>query len=178
MLVFGTNCVGKSSVGRALAGRIDRCAFIEIDELRYMIVGGLVAYSGGAKPWEHPDEYRQQCSLGLANAVRLAHGFAKAGFSSVIDGLDEECLPETGWARTQFSDLQIRNVALVCEPALSQRWKERGWPDDAFRERRLEELAWVRANRALFDCVFDTTRTEPVEAAASIAAQLFAGGPA
>ena len=71
ILLFGPSGAGKSTLGRLLAGRLARCAFIEVDTLRYMIVGGLVAHSGGICPSLAPEEYQRQCWLGVGNAVRL-----------------------------------------------------------------------------------------------------------
>ena len=79
VLLFRPSCAGKSTLGRAVAGRLSRCAFIEVDALRYMVRGGLVAYSRGTPPWEQPEEYKRQRRLGVENAVRLARGFAAAG---------------------------------------------------------------------------------------------------
>ena len=64
ILLFGTNCTGKSTIGAEIAGRLPKCSFIEIDELRYKVVGGLVAYSAGKHPREDPEEYERQCWMG------------------------------------------------------------------------------------------------------------------
>lgn len=176
ILVFGANCTGKSSLGRALAGRVERCAFIEVDELRYKVVGGLVAYSAGAKPWEHPDEYERQARLGLQNAVRLARGFADEGFSSVIDGLERECLPGSGWAEAHFRDLAVFNIVVTCDEAtLGARWNLGDWPGGAALRSALKELEWYRANASLFDGVVDTTDTGMDAAADAIASQVLRG---
>jgi hypothetical protein len=178
ILVFGANCTGKSSLGRALAGRLERCAFIEIDELRYKVVGGLVAYSGRDKPWDHPEEYERQARLALRNAVRLARGFAAEGFSSVLDGLERECGPGSGWAESRFHNLDVFHIAVACDEAtLTDRWNLGDWPDDTLFKSVLEELTWYRSNGALFDGLVDTTAIDPESAADAITSQLFAGRP-
>lgn len=158
ILLFGPSGTGKSSLARLLAGRMPRCACIEVDTLRYMIVGGLVAGSGGTPPSQAPEEYRRQCWLGVANAVRLAQGFATEGFSSVIEGLENDCRPGTGWIERTFPGYSVCSVALVCaETVLSERWRQRGW-DSHLSPEVAEELRWYRENSALFACVLDTTR--------------------
>lgn len=165
-LLFGGNGSGKSEVGRALAAELERCAFIEVDELRYMIVGGLVAWSRGASPLKHPAEYSQQCALGERNAVALCHHFAGDGFSSVVEGLGEECRPDTSWILDHFESLPVRTAALVCEDeVLSERLSDRGWNGDGFLRAAVDESEWYRKNRALFDCLLDTTATDPASAA-------------
>ena len=172
ILVFGTNCTGKSTVGRARAGQIERCTFIELDELLHMIVSGVVGYSASTKPWEEPEEYKRQCELGLRNAVLLANSFADAGFSSVLEGLEDHCLPGSDWARTRFPDRQVLSVAALCDDAtFTERWRERGWPAAA-QSRPLEQRAWYRDNAALFDAVVDTSDGGPAESARSVLGRL------
>jgi energy-coupling factor transporter ATP-binding protein EcfA2 len=163
ILLFGPSGAGKSTLARLLAGRLPRCACIEVDTLRYMIVGGLVAGSGGTPPSQAPVEYQRQCWLGVANAVRLAQGFATEGFSCVIEGLENDCRPDTGWIELTFPECSVCSVAVVCaEAVLSERRRQRGW-DYHLSPEVLEELRWYRKNSALFDCMVDTTERSPEE---------------
>jgi chloramphenicol 3-O-phosphotransferase len=165
ILLFGPSGAGKSTLARLLAGRLPRCACIEIDTLRYMIVGGLVAHSGGMPPSQAPEEYQRQCWLGVANAVRLAEGFAAEGFSSVIEGLEDDCRPGTGWIERTFSGYSVYSVAVVCsEVVLSERWRQRGWGNHRSPE-VMAELRWYRENSAHFACLVDTTEYSPEESA-------------
>ena len=161
ILVFGPRGTGESTLARLLAGRLPRCAFIEVDTLRYMIVGGLVANSGGTPPSQAPEEYRRQCWLGMANAVRLAEQFATAGFSSVIEGLEDGCRPGTGWIERSFPGHSVCSVAVVCaEAVLSERWGQRGWGSH-LSPQVTAELRWYRENSSLFACLVDTTEHSP-----------------
>jgi energy-coupling factor transporter ATP-binding protein EcfA2 len=161
VLLFGPSATGKSTLARLLAGRLSRCASIEVDTLHYMVVGGLVAHSGGTPPDQAPEEYRRQCWLAVANAVRLAEGFATEGFSSVIEGLENDCRPGTGWIERTFPGYSVCSVAVVCaEAVLSERWRQRGW-DSRLSPEVLHELLWYRANSSLFACLVDTTEHSP-----------------
>jgi energy-coupling factor transporter ATP-binding protein EcfA2 len=157
ILLFGPSGAGKSTLARLLAGGLPRCACIEVDTLRYMIVGGLVAHSGGTPPSQAPVEYERQCWLGVANAVRLAQGFAAEDFSSVIEGLENDCRPGTGWIERTFPGYAVWSAAVLCtEAVLSERWQQRGWGDQLSAE-AVKELRWYQENRSLFACVVDTT---------------------
>ena len=165
-LLFGANCTGKSEIGRALAAELDRCAFIEMDELLNMVVRGLVGWSRGASPLEHPAEYSRQCVLGQRNAVALCREFAKDGFNSVVEGLGDECRPDTSWIRDSFESLRVRTAALVCDDeVLSARLVSRGWKHDGFLRAAIDHSEWCRKNAELFDCLLDTTSTDPAAAA-------------
>jgi chloramphenicol 3-O-phosphotransferase len=167
-LLFGANCAGKSTLARALAGSLPRCAHIEVDALRYLVVGGLVAASAGTPPHLAPEEYDRQCRLGDDNAARLARGFAEHGFASVIEGLDDHCAPGSGWAGRALHGLRVRHVLVTCDPAvLARRWRERcggDWPEDA----RAQAAAFA-AQAPRYDAVVDSAGATPEALAARLA---------
>ena len=163
ILLFGASGTGKSTLARLLAERLPQCACIEVDTLRYMIVGGLVASSGGTSPSQAPEEYRRQCWLGVANAVRLAEGFASEDFSSVIEGLEDDCRPGTGWIERTFPRHSVCSVAVVCGEAVpSERLRQRGW-DSHLSPEVIHQLRWYQENSSRFSCMVDTTEHSPEE---------------
>jgi predicted kinase len=169
ILLFGLSGVGKSTIARSLAAGMERCAHIEVDALRYLVVGGLVACSAGRRPMDDPEGYREQCWMGVDQAVRLAHGFAARGFSSVIEGLEDECLTDRDWVPRAFPGLGTRTVLLSCDRAvLAQRWSERGWTSTLsadFVER-------ARTLRGLCDDSIDTTHGTSDDNASGLSRQL------
>jgi chloramphenicol 3-O-phosphotransferase len=165
ILLFGHNCSGKSSVAPIFADLLERAAFIEVDDLRYMVRGGLVAFSRGRSPVQHASEYERQFALAARNAVALCHEFARDGFSTVVEGLGDECRPDTDWIRASFPSLPVRVAALVCDEAtLRARCAERDWPRELDRMAH-EEARWYRENCERFECVLDTSSLRADEAA-------------
>ena len=118
----------------------------------------------GTSPDEAPEEYRRQCWLSVANAVRLAHGFATEGFSTVIEGLEDECRPGTGWIERTFPRWPVITVAVVCaERGPVERWRrERGWGDQLSDAPRQRCVGIERTSHCLRVAV-DTTDRVPEE---------------
>jgi chloramphenicol 3-O-phosphotransferase len=78
VLVVGAQAAGKSSVGRALAQRFDRGAFIEGDVLWKMVVGGAVDMSG-----ETDAAAELQLALRYRNGALLCESFVGDGYVAV-----------------------------------------------------------------------------------------------
>ncbi|MET0693209.1 MAG: hypothetical protein ABWY56_04725 [Propionibacteriaceae bacterium] len=77
LVLTGGPAVGKTTCGRALAAEVDRGAYLDVDDLRQLVV------SGAAAPWEGAAGLAQQ-ALGATNACALAANFRAAGFDVVI----------------------------------------------------------------------------------------------
>ena len=71
LVLCGPPAVGKSVTGRALALSRPRCALIEVDDLRQLILSGAVP------PWDG-DEGLLQHRLGVLNACAIARNLVEA----------------------------------------------------------------------------------------------------
>lgn len=79
-LLIGAPAVGKSSTAKALAGRFPKSIHISVDNLRDMVVSGMV-YPGD--DWSA--ELIEQLALARKTAAQMAIDYARAGFHVVID---------------------------------------------------------------------------------------------
>jgi chloramphenicol 3-O-phosphotransferase len=77
LLLTGGSAVGKNTIGETLARIRERCAVIDVDILRHMVLQPHHA------PWEG-DEGSFQQRLGVGNACMLARNFIEAGFDVLI----------------------------------------------------------------------------------------------
>ena len=69
--------MGKSVTARALAEGRPRCAFIDVDDVRQLVVAGAAA------PWKG-EEGREQQRLGVTNACGMARNFVAVGIEVVV----------------------------------------------------------------------------------------------
>jgi predicted kinase len=77
LVLTGGPAVGKSTTGRLLARRCTRAAFIDVDDIRQLVI------AGGAAPWEGAEGLAQQ-ELGVLNTCGPAERFHTHDFQVVI----------------------------------------------------------------------------------------------
>ncbi|HEV7964342.1 MAG TPA: hypothetical protein VGP57_17510 [Actinoplanes sp.] len=77
LVLSGGPAVGKSTTGRRLAERRRRAAFVDVDDIRQLVVAGADA------PWRAPEGVAQ-ARLGAENACGLAQRFTANAFDVVI----------------------------------------------------------------------------------------------
>ncbi|MGA8117998.1 MAG: AAA family ATPase [Actinocatenispora sp.] len=84
LVLTGPPAVGKTTIGRLLAAARPRCALVDVDDVRHMVV------SGHSAPWDG-DDGRTQQALGVLNGCALANNFTGQGIDVVIvDVLTED----------------------------------------------------------------------------------------
>lgn len=89
-ILIGPPAVGKSTTSKALASKFGRSIHIPVDDIRDMVVSGLVLPG----PYWNP-ELVQQLTLARESAIHTALQYRKAGFAVVIDDfLDPNQLSE------------------------------------------------------------------------------------
>ncbi len=79
-LLVGAPAVGKSSTAHTLAAQFEKSIHISVDDLREMVVAGVVRPSG---EWSQP--LVEQLTLARESATQMAITYHKAGFVVVID---------------------------------------------------------------------------------------------
>lgn len=79
-LLIGPPAVGKSSTSKALAAKFDRSIHIPVDDIRTMVVSGLVLPGLDWIP-----ELVEQITLARESAIHIALRYQQAGYAVVID---------------------------------------------------------------------------------------------
>lgn len=126
LVLTGGPAVGKSTTGRALAEAAARAAFIDVDDLRHLIV------SGHEPPWAG-DEGRAQQALGVENACELAARLHAAGFDVVVADV---VTPETAHTyRRKLPGCLLVHLVVSIEEALRRAATRKVWiTEDEFRQ--------------------------------------------
>jgi hypothetical protein len=164
LILTGPPAAGKTTIGPLIAQQLERCAVVDVDLLRAMVVQPHIA------PWRGADG-QAQLQLGAHNACTLARNFVQAGFAVVI--LDVLTNTTAQIYRTLLHDLAPTIVLLLPTLATAlQRNQTRGqWLTDD--EVRLL-YTWLQALTS-YDQKIDNTNLPP-EAVATMLL-LFLRGP-
>ena len=119
VLVVGAQAAGKSSVGRALAARLERAAFVEGDVLWKMVVSGRRDMTGEPDP-----EATSQLQLRYRHGALLCESFVAAGFVAVhADNMFGTSVTD------HLASLQCPRALIVLRPSpesIERRIRERG----------------------------------------------------
>jgi hypothetical protein len=82
IFLTGIQGAGKSTIGPLLAAKFEKGAFVDADDLHWMIVSGQQWVTGPGDPIS--PEASAQLRLRLHNACLLARSFQQSGFTAVI----------------------------------------------------------------------------------------------
>jgi hypothetical protein len=133
LILAGAPAVGKTVTARALARDRARCAVIDVDDLRQLVVAGAAA------PWEGLEGAKQR-SLGASNACALTRSFTAAGFEVVIADV---VTPETSdLYKRELPSAVVVHMAVSWPEALRRAATRTRWlTDQEFRSLHLADVA-------------------------------------
>lgn len=155
LLLTGGPGSGKTTTGRALAESAERCAFVDADDVRQLVVAGAAA------PWDGA-EGEWQRELGARNCAILADSFGAAGLECVT----ADVLTPRGLAiwREAVPDVLVVRLILSADAALARLGGRHPFITD-------DELRWLHAaeqrDPPAADAVLDV---EPLTAEQQLAA--------
>ena len=104
LILTGPPAAGKNTIADALAERLERCAVVDVDQVRWMVRQPHVAvwYDGEGTAQHH---------LGVQNACLLARSFFESGYTVIIlDLLTDQTLPQY---RAALAGRALRIVQLL-----------------------------------------------------------------
>jgi chloramphenicol 3-O-phosphotransferase len=160
LILTGPPASGKNSVAPLIARQRQRCAIIDVDQVRWMLV------QPHAAPWEG-EEGKRQCQLGVENACLLAASFADDGCDVIV--LDFIWDYTVSIYRQRLARYNPKIVQLM--PTLSetlQRNHMRGW----LPAHEVEMLYAVMEGFTDYDETIDTTGLEIDELAQVLARRI------
>lgn len=176
-MVSGIQAAGKTTVGRMLAARLRRSAFVDGDVLAGMVVTGHETMS------KRPSaEARRQLFLRYRQAALLAGSFWRAGFTAVVaDNIYGA--REPAWFVEQVQAQPLIFIMLVPQPAavvereMSRRsGAYQGWMEGAGLEEAVAEFQGFLAATPRFGLWLDTTGQTPERTVDSILARAWTEG--
>ncbi len=137
VLIVGAQGAGKSSVGRALAERLERAAFIEGDVLWKMVVAGRRDMSADPDP-----EAERQLALRYRHGAILCESFVEAGFSAVhVDNMYGPTVER------HVRSLRCPRSLIVLRPSVEAiERRERGRAGNAY-------ASWIPAGGSIRDAI-------------------------
>ncbi len=161
LLITGPAGAGKNTVARILADSIERCAVVDVDTIRQMLVKPHKA------PWEG-DEGRKQQMLGVLNAILLAKNFYKNDYTVLIlDVLSPDTLA------TYKEELAQNNLKVVMLlPTFQEIQKRNNTRKKYLKDEEIKMLYDTQQNLVGYDEKIDNTDLSAEEVAGRLKGML------
>jgi chloramphenicol 3-O-phosphotransferase len=166
LLLTGPSGAGKNAVAAALTPQLERCAVVDVDLVRWMVLQPHRA------PWEG-DEGRAQHRLGARNACLLARSFLDAGFAVVL--LDALTAEVAALYRTELSDRGLWIVLLL--PTFEEVLRRNRVRGPRLKDEEVVMLYQQHASLAGYDERIDNTNLSAQEVAALLRPRLRSAHP-
>lgn len=154
LILTGPSGAGKNTIAVDLARKLDRCAIVGVDLLRWMVVRPHIA------PWDG-EEGRLMLHLGARNACALANSFQDAGFDVVIlDVLRDET------AEIYLAELRGSKPCIVLLlPTFAEIQRRNCQRSPRLQDEEVALLYGWQCNLTAYDLMIDNTHL-PAEAVA------------
>lgn len=124
-MIVGPPAVGKSTTSRALAARFARSIHIPVDDLRHMVVSGLVL---PGPVWG--EDLVQQFNLARATVIRMALDYREAGFAVVIDDVPDR--HHAADYQTLFSQPDVHPIILYPDQEVAHQRSQKRSGDNPY----------------------------------------------
>ncbi|MEK7558717.1 MAG: AAA family ATPase [Patescibacteria group bacterium] len=157
LILTGPAGAGKNTIGHIIAQKREKCAVIDVDDVRHMAIKPHIA------PW-YGEAGQKQVRLGVKNACALAHNFIEEGFDVIIlDVLTDE----TGRAyRESLKDFNPKIIMLL--PTLEKVKERNSSRSYNLAEDRVISLHQEQSEFKDFDERIDNSNISPEETAEKI----------
>lgn len=155
LILTGPSGAGKNTIASIYANTRERCAVIDVDVVRWMVLKPHMAPWGG-------EEGRRQHRLGVRNACMLAHNFVEEGFEVVVlDVLSDEI------ARLYQAALAPASASiLLLMPSFEEIQKRnRDRLGTSLTDEEIANCYESQTELLTFDRKIDNTRLSPAEVA-------------
>lgn len=104
LILTGPPAAGKNTISTLVAKQLSRCAVIDVDVVRWMILQPHKA------PWDGEEGQIQQ-KLGVLNACLLTKSFTRAGFDVLI--LDVVTDETASMYKTELGQIELKIILLL-----------------------------------------------------------------